>query len=82
MHLRLHNDLSAIPSLPSPVHGTNTSPEKGSAVQPQQMATPEEARAFELWLRGVWKEKDERLQGFVRAQAFEGEAEVVPVRQT
>jgi lysocardiolipin and lysophospholipid acyltransferase len=27
-----------------------------------EMATPAEAREFELWLRSVWEEKEERLQ--------------------
>jgi hypothetical protein len=34
------------------------------------LASPEEARAFELWLRGVWGEKEKRMEGFSRDQRF------------
>jgi lysocardiolipin and lysophospholipid acyltransferase len=51
------------------------------------VASPEEARAFELWLRGVWTEKEKRLSRFMKTdQRFVGDGgeqarEVVPIRQ-
>ncbi|WWD15934.1 hypothetical protein CI109_100358 [Kwoniella shandongensis] len=55
--------------------GEPTSPQSG-------LATPEESRAFELWLRSVWTAKEKRMEGFYRHQSFdEGTTEVVPVKQ-
>ena len=73
IHLHLYTDLSSagIPSLSS---------ETG-------LASPDEARAFELWLRKVWADKEKRMEGFFRNGAFEsGEGgrdakEVVSIRQ-
>jgi hypothetical protein len=48
------------------------------------LASKEEARAFELWLRKLWTAKEKRLTGFFHDQQFEGEdhaREVVPIRQ-
>ncbi|KAK8869793.1 hypothetical protein IAR55_000361 [Kwoniella newhampshirensis] len=46
------------------------------------LATPEQSRAFELWLRSVWTEKEKRMEGFYQHQSFdEGPTQVVPVKQ-
>ena len=73
IHLHLYSNLaspdSEIPSLSS---------------ESSDLATKEEARAFELWLRKLWTAKEERLTGFFRERHFKGEEdarEVVPVRQ-
>lgn len=83
IHLRLHSDLSSIPSLtsPSPSSTSPTTEPKSSNSSSNGVASPEEAKAFELWLREIWKEKDERLKKFVNDQKFDGIAEIVPVRQ-
>jgi lysocardiolipin and lysophospholipid acyltransferase len=47
---------------------------------PVEMASPEEARAFELWLRGIWGKKEERLKRFSVDEKF-GEGDVVLIRQ-
>jgi hypothetical protein len=82
IHLRLYSDLAAksspIPSL------TSASVVSGGQVG---MASSEEARAFELWLRGVWENKEQRLKQFCADQRFIGDGgdqakEVVRVRQT
>jgi hypothetical protein len=43
------------------------------------LASPEEARSFELWLRGIWGEKEVRMERFGKEQVFishgEGERE-------
>lgn len=46
-----------------------------------ELASPEEARAFELWLRERWMEKEERMKAFTSDQKFGDESEVVPIRQ-
>jgi hypothetical protein len=55
----------------------------GNGEEEVGLASPEEARAFELWLRGRWVEKEERMKAFTRDQKFgDGdESEVVPIRQ-
>jgi len=41
-----------------------------------------ETRDFELWLRGVWREKEQRLLDFFDRQRFDGEVEeCVPIKQ-
>lgn len=47
-----------------------------------ETTTKEENKDFELWLRGVWKEKEERLLHFFDRQRFDGGLEeVIPLRQ-
>ncbi|OCF71829.1 acyltransferase [Kwoniella mangroviensis CBS 8886] len=50
------------------------------------IASPEESRAFELWLRGIWTAKEKRMEGFYENQRFEsgegGAREVIHVKQT
>jgi len=74
LHLHLHSDLDngEIPSLITP---------ESEVKDDTGLASPEEARAFELWLRGKWEEKDKRMEGFARDQKFGDEKEVVPIRQ-
>ncbi|GMK59947.1 hypothetical protein CspeluHIS016_0901640 [Cutaneotrichosporon spelunceum] len=52
LHLHLYS-MEEIPSLPRPPHNS-------SEMTP--LATPEEAREFELWLRNVWIQKEARLE--------------------
>lgn len=71
LHLKLHDnlvneDISGIPSLST----TKPSAETGVEEKANDLASPEEARAFELWLRGVWGEKEKRMEGFSRDQRF------------
>jgi hypothetical protein len=74
LHLHIHSDLGngEIPSLITPEEEVRDD---------TGLASPEEARAFELWLRGKWEEKDKRMEGFARDQKFGEESEVVPIRQ-
>jgi 1-acyl-sn-glycerol-3-phosphate acyltransferase len=84
IHLKLY-DLA--PTAPDPVPSLSSSGE----------ASPEEARAFELWLRGVWEKKEDKVRHFARLSAMavttgqdemamdlnpeQGPCEVVPIRQ-
>jgi len=74
LHLHIHSDLGngEIPSLITP---------ENEVRDDTGLASPEEARAFELWLRGKWEEKDKRMEGFAEDQKFGDESEVVPIRQ-
>jgi lysocardiolipin and lysophospholipid acyltransferase len=74
LHLHIHSDLGngEIPSLITPEEEVRDD---------TGLATTEEARGFELWLRGKWEEKDKRMEGFARDQKFGDESEVVPIRQ-
>jgi lysocardiolipin and lysophospholipid acyltransferase len=48
----------------------------------EEMASKEKTREFAMWLRGIWREKEERVLGFIDRQRFDGETEeVVPIRQ-
>ena len=80
LHLHLHSDLANgdIPSLITTTEG------EGDEVG---LATPEEAREFELWLRERWTEKEKKMVSFAKDQKFgtgdddEDHREVVPIRQ-
>ncbi|WVQ78295.1 hypothetical protein IAT38_000380 [Cryptococcus sp. DSM 104549] len=79
IHLHLYSNLSSpdceIPSLITPtIPDEAVSPDSG-------IASADEARAFELWLRGVWSAKEKRMEGFYETQHFEGATEIVPVKQ-
>jgi len=83
IHLHLYSNLSSKDSqIPSLV----TKTESGETYD--GLATPEEARAFELWLRKLWTEKEERLKSFfengkfVSSQGGVDAREVVQIRQT
>ncbi|KAL1409686.1 hypothetical protein Q8F55_003682 [Vanrija albida] len=78
LHLRLYSDLDSpkceIPSL------------RPSAPTKDGLASEAETKAFELWLRQRWQEKEERLERTSKLSPFEAEdegskAEVVPIRQ-
>jgi len=48
----------------------------------EDMATKEESRDFEVWLRGIWRQKEQRVLDFIDRQRFDGETEeVVPIKQ-
>ncbi|WOO79711.1 putative acyltransferase CST26 [Vanrija pseudolonga] len=77
LHLRLYSDLTspncAIPSLKA-------------ARTADGLASEAETRAFELWLRQRWQEKEARLEQTSKLSPFEAEgggskAQVVPIRQ-
>lgn len=77
LHLRLYSDLTSpnceIPSLKA-------------ARTADGLASEAETRAFELWLRQLWQEKEARLEQTSKLSPFEAEAEgskaeVVPIRQ-
>jgi len=74
LHLHIHSDLGNgdIPSLITP---------ESEAKDDTGLASPEEAREFELWLRGKWEKKDKRMERFARDQKFGDGSEVVPIRQ-
>ena len=86
MHLHIYDDLAS-PDCPIPSLTTSNKPADETAVKPDTgLASPEEARAFELWLRGVWQTKEKRMERFYQDHKFvssEGEnaREIVPVRQ-
>jgi lysocardiolipin and lysophospholipid acyltransferase len=79
MHLHLYSDLT---SKNSPVPALLT-----TEADVDGLASPEDTRAFELWLRGVWMAKEKRLESFSRSGKFvsgegdEGAREVIPIRQ-
>nr|XP_018263820.1 acyltransferase [Kwoniella dejecticola CBS 10117]OBR85978.1 acyltransferase [Kwoniella dejecticola CBS 10117] len=86
IHLHLYSNLtsstSEVPSLVSkPLAAGNDQPPSDTG-----LASPEETRAFELWLRGIWTAKEKRMERFYRDGRFEsgegGAREVVPVKQT
>ncbi|KAL7424006.1 hypothetical protein Q5752_001591 [Cryptotrichosporon argae] len=96
LHLRLYTDLAQdVPALQSAVDaaaaagaaGEAAKVEAGATPDPDRgLARPDEARAFELWLRAVWAAKDRRMEAFAAAQRFVGSEgddarEVVPVKQ-
>lgn len=72
LHLRLYSNLAS-PDCPIPSLVQKT--------EDSELASKEESRAFELWLRGVWREKEKRMEGFYKDQRFGGDAEAVPIRQ-
>ncbi|ORY23045.1 acyltransferase-domain-containing protein [Naematelia encephala] len=95
LHMHLYSDLSSpdsgIPSLISPrtteiIEGEG----KDDSVPPGDtgLATKEEARAFELWIRDVWTKKEQRMKAFYAEQKFvsseggESAREIIPIRQT
>ena len=93
IHLHIYSDLSSsgsgIPSLISRPLTTPSELRKDDVPSKDTgLATPEEAKAFELWLRRVWTEKEKRMEGFFKNGKFEsGEGgenvrEVAPIRQT
>ena len=72
MHLHLYSDLTSatcpIPSLISQsAHANPNCPPEDAG-----LASPDEAKAFELWLRAAWTEKEKRMIGFAANQTFEG----------
>ncbi|WWC61097.1 uncharacterized protein I303_103675 [Kwoniella dejecticola CBS 10117] len=82
IHLHLYSNLtsstSEVPSLVSkPLAAGNDQPPSDTG-----LASPEETRAFELWLRGIWTAKEKRMERFYRDGRFEsgegGAREVVP----
>ena len=94
IHLHLYTDLasssSEIPSLRPKIvqeaesYGNGGEGEEDVDVPPSTgLATPEEQKEFELWLRGVWQAKEKRLAEFSTDQAFtaHGSPEVVPIKQ-
>ncbi len=98
MHFHLHDNLSS-PDCPIPslipkctpadtgdtiTAGTAAPAAAAAAAEDPGLATPDEARAFELWLRKTWTEKEKRMVAFHEHQAFpEGKdgVEVFAVRQ-
>jgi len=83
LHLHLHSDL-ANGDIPSLIATTEDEERGGDEVG---LATPEEARKFELWLRERWTEKEKKMVSFAKDQKFgtgdddEDHREVVPIRQ-
>jgi lysocardiolipin and lysophospholipid acyltransferase len=72
LHLHLHGDLlkgedvSGIPSLIS----SSVEEGDGEVKSDTGLASPEEAKSFELWLRGKWLEKEDMMEKFSRDQRF------------
>lgn len=72
MHLHLYS-ASEIPSLPK---------QSVDAYATTPVATPQEAKDFELWLRGVWAKKEKRLEHMLSDAADEKPpSAVVPISQ-
>jgi lysocardiolipin and lysophospholipid acyltransferase len=82
IHLHLYSNLA---SENSPIPSLVTQKDSDPALD--GLASPEEARAFELWLRGLWTEKEQRLTRFYEQGRFtsgegdEGAREVIPIHQ-
>lgn len=72
IHLHLYS-ANEVPSLPRPPYDAAPTP----------LATPEEAREFELWLRQVWTQKERRLEQMVNDEDDEKSppSEVVTITQ-
>lgn len=91
LHLHLHSNLSSpnsgIPSLLIPDEPPAPTDAKATVLADRALPSKDEARAFELWLREVWTQKDERMKGFFKTQRFvsgeggEGAVEVVPIKE-
>lgn len=83
LHLHLHSDLTSGQEIPSLV----TPPKPEGETDDGGLATPEEARLFELWLRSIWTAKEKRMEGFYKEGRFvsgdggEDAREVVKIRQ-
>ena len=76
--MHLYSNLAS-PSSPIPSLASKTSQQDPSAINE---ASPEETQAFELWLRGLWTEKEKRMEGFFANQQFESEKEErIPIRE-
>ncbi|ODN98540.1 acyltransferase [Cryptococcus wingfieldii CBS 7118] len=80
IHLHLNSHLTH-PDCEIPSLSTKSLTEEGEMTEETGLASKEESRAFELWLRKRWGEKEKRLKYFYKHQRFEGEREVVQVRQ-
>lgn len=91
VHLKLYSKLgqegSEIPGLTQTVSATREDVKANTVDAPTEKqtsgtASPPSAKDFELWLRGVWADKDKRLQRLAeQGVAISKGAEVVPVRQ-
>jgi len=85
IHLHLYSDLTAPGcEIPSLVIKPQAEVPVDQVPADTGLASPEESKAFERWLRGLWIEKDERMKRFYRDQRFVSEEkaeEVVAVRQ-
>ena len=100
IHLHLYTQLGTpecgIPSLISSVHPDHPSfkpLKKGDIADPDAiLPSKEESRAFEMWMRGRWEEKEKRLteyyqQPYGPKQRFEGVGgpdarEIIKLRET
>jgi lysocardiolipin and lysophospholipid acyltransferase len=80
LHLHLHSGL-ANGDIPSLITETERNENEVPGVGEVGLASVEEARAFELWLRERWTEKEKRMEGFAENQKFGDVKEVVPIRQ-
>ncbi|RXK39525.1 acyltransferase [Tremella mesenterica] len=85
IHLHIYDQLSSHTSgIPSLVPTSST----GEVTSEIGLTSPEDAKEFELWLRGVWREKEERMKRFYKDQRFysqeggENAREVIPIQQT
>jgi hypothetical protein len=96
LHLELHGNLSEgekVSGIPSLI---TTSGGEGEGEGEDGIASSQESRSFELWLRSKWEEKEIRMERFSRDQKFYGgsdrsgeernseedeEREVVEIRQ-
>jgi len=92
IHLHIYSNLTSPDSVvPSLISKHTDKPQAGGQNGVSRthtgIASPEEHRAFELWLRGVWTDKEKRMERFFKEGRFEsGEGgenarEVVPIRQ-
>ena len=89
IHFHLYSNLSSPTSgIPSLITKPLSADDASSKDVPADtgLASPAEARAFELWLRKLWTEKEKRMEGFFKTGRFESREgenarEIVPVAQ-
>ena len=73
IHMRLYSNLAS-----------GTVPSLTTKASSDVLASSEESRAFELWLRELWTQKEARMTDFYRDHAFtgqDGDSASIPIRQ-
>ncbi|WVO13903.1 hypothetical protein L204_101527 [Cryptococcus depauperatus] len=82
VHIHLHLYSLSAPDLKIPSLGTTAdTPDNTGLSSNIGLATPQEARAFELWLRGLWDAKEKRMSNFYKEQQFADHKSIIPIKQ-
>nr|ODN88031.1 acyltransferase [Cryptococcus depauperatus CBS 7841] len=82
VHIHLHLHSLSAPDLKIPSLGTTADTSDNTGLSSSTgLATPQEARAFELWLRGLWDAKEKRMSSFYKEQQFADHKSIIPIKQ-